>query len=241
MDITQTIDGFEVTACGLASTPASFSEENFYQLYKTVAGMARASSWLIGDTLNLAERKWGNQYSGSKYAEAEKLTGLSTQSLKRLSSVCARIPYAQRLQDLSFEHHAAAIATADSSEECQELLSSAVETKPSVKAFRKELRQVKMQKVRATMHEDSDENFDRPFGITDISDNANAPTYPLAIEITRISAWFEDRNLRKIPATQRKEMLIDLTHIIRDAYILFQLELAANPEASWDLPFEVKS
>ena len=110
----------------------------------------------------------------------------------------------------------------------------------SAKQFRKHLRKVKAVKTNKDAWENGSENLDRPFGIMDVSDADNAPDYPLALEFTRFVGWLSDVDINKLPADQRKDVLKDISSVIRLSAPLFQLELKANPEASWDLPFEIK-
>lgn len=241
LELSPMSDEVEMTALGLKFTAGDINTENFHQLFASVISLSRASNWLLGDTLNLSVRKWGNKHSGSKYEEASKQTGLSVTTLRDIASVCRAIPFKRRQAELSFAHHSAVIRAADSDREQDQLLIEAKEEEMSSRKLRKHLLAIKQKKVRASMYEDSDENFDRPFGITDISDSDNMQVYPMHVEINRSSAWFSDRDLRKISARQRKAMLADLAPLFRDVYALFQLERKANPDLEFELPFEIKS
>lgn len=237
------VEGVEFTSLGLNVTVEEVPLEGIHKLFASVIGLSRASNWLLGDTLRLADRTWGNKHTGSKYEEASKHTGLSISTLKHIVSVCKAIPLDQRHPELSFSHHLDVCGTADTVEEREELLSTAKTEDMSSKQFRKHLRKVKEQKERATMWETSDENFDRPFGLMQLDTDEttdNPSDYPMSIEITRVSAWFEDRNLKRLPSKQRRFMLADLAPLLKDIYTLYQMELKSNPNASWDLPFKVE-
>ncbi len=240
------VEGVEFTALGLNITTEDVPVAGIHKLFNSVLGLSRASNWLLGDTLCLADRAWGNKHTGSKYEEASKHTGLSISTLKHIVSVCKAIPLDQRHADLSFTHHLDVCNTAESTEEREELLSTAKTEDMSSKQFRKHLRKVKEEKEekeRATMWETSDENFDRPFGLMQLDTDEttdNPSDYPISIEITRVSAWFEDRNLKRLPSKQRRFMLADLAPLLKDIYTLYQMEIKSNPDASWDLPFKVE-
>lgn len=68
---------------------------------------ANSASWLIGDWMALGERTYG-----STYTEGQAITGLATQTLMNLASVCRAIETSRRRETLSFGHHAAVAALA---------------------------------------------------------------------------------------------------------------------------------
>lgn len=142
LDINPINEGVELTTLGLKFSSDDIQTENFHQLFNSVISLSRASNWLIADTLNLAERKWGNKHSGSKYDEASKRTGLSVTTLRDISYVCRAIPLERRHPELSFTHHAAVIRAAESDKEQDEWLEEAKEEERSSKQFRKHLRAI---------------------------------------------------------------------------------------------------
>ena len=239
LDMRSPIDGVQVTPLGLIIDPTKeLSEDDFNELFSSTLSLSRSANWLLGDALNLADRAWGNKTSGSKYKSASQQLGLSVSTLKHISSVCKAFPYGRRVAGLSFTHHVEAHTVSESPTEVDSYLKEAEEQGMSAGVFRKHLRDSRMAEAERKAWEGGDENLDRPFGLIDLP-TERVGNYPLAEEVTRISAWFSGRDLRKLPAAQRAEMLSDLKYIFQDGYVLFQLEKEANPDAEFGLPFDI--
>lgn len=232
------VDGVVMTPTGLKVLKTNISPDDFNTLFSSALLMGRAANWILGDTLDLADRTWGNKATGSKYEQAAKETGMAISTLKNIVCVCHNIPYEQRRPELSFSHHLEALAGAETVAEREAILDRAEDEKMSVRDLRKTIR--KEQQVKAVAKQEA-EDGGKPkqiFGVT-IPDKPVA-NYPLGVELTRISAWFEDRDLNKIPREQRQEMIGDWLPLLRDVYRLLQLNLEDEPDRDYGLPFPVE-
>lgn len=93
----------------------------------------RVSQWWIGDWLLYGAEKWGE-----KYAEAAKITGYDTGSLRNMASMASHFPLSRRRDNLTWCHHAA-VASLDEAEQ-DHWLARAGEEKLSVADLRLELK-----------------------------------------------------------------------------------------------------
>ena len=175
------LQGVSLTSLGVISTRNDLSREEYHSLFHTALVISRASNWVLGDTLNLAERLWGNKAAGSKYAEAAAFTGLSVSALKQISLTCKAIPLERRHADLSFSHHVEARSHTSNPELQDRALAQAAEKKQSIRAMRKAMRS-----ERATNSEGYEqpelsagaENDDRPFGMINLPQADRSGTLP---------------------------------------------------------------
>ena len=136
--------GITVTPLGLkVEEGATVTPEAFSELFAKVLGFSKAANWLLGDTLALADRTWGNRFSGSKYEEAAVALGVCVGTVKGIVRTCQRFPMEQRSAELSFTHHLEVCNTRLSEDEQEQAIKEAEEKNMSCSAFRKRLREVK--------------------------------------------------------------------------------------------------
>ena len=227
-------DVFEFTAQGLVAK-AEATDEAIEGLFSSVLTISRASNWLLGDALNLIEKRWGDV--SSKYEEASAKTGLSIGALKNIAGVCLKVPLKERVDGLSFTHHLVASRFGLDSKKQTEMLNKAKIEGLSTRDFKKEVKGEVIEQNRATC----EVNNDRPFGLVELEDESSPidVKYPLMSDICRLSALFENRDLSKISTIERRAMIDDLIPLLRDIYTLLQLELKHTPTAVFDVPFVV--
>ncbi len=232
------VEGVELTALGLkAPAETELSPEQFNTLFCAATTLSRASNWILGDTLDLAERTWGNRATGSKYEEASRQTGMAVSTIRQIVCVCHNIPLEQRRHDLSFTHHLEACFKTDSVAEREAALDRASNEKTSVKNFRTELR-----KQRAEKLESSGEAAPvRDFVDELCSEEAQeAVKFPFSYELLKFDYWLQSQNLWKLDDDVRRRILDAAAPLMTRLYTLMQLELDENPEAEFDVPFEIK-
>lgn len=99
------IPGVRATRLGL-EIDESLTPEGVATVFACLEHITGCSSWLWGDALAFASRKWGNRFVDSKYKQAAEATGLAVQSLKMAKFVAERIPMGRRRPALTFTHHA---------------------------------------------------------------------------------------------------------------------------------------
>lgn len=233
------VQGIAFTPIGLNVTAdAEISATDFNTLFAAVTSVNRASHWLLGDTLELADRTWGNRTTGSKYEEASKETGLSISTLKQIVSVCHQIPYEQRHAGLSFSHHLEACFKTATAEERENVLARAEKEHTTVRDLRKSLtaNQAEGSVVgKAT----TDDVRDLP---ADYCEGADLEQwrFPFALEFSRIADWAEHTDMMKVKDIDRENLLKCVVPTLCQLYRLIQIELDENPDATFDLPFEVK-
>ncbi len=229
------VRGIEMTSLGLkVAEGVSITPAQFNTLLCSVTALNRASNWLLGDTLDIADRAWGNKYSGSKYEEVSKETGMSVSTIKHIVSVCHRIPYDERHPGLSFSHHLEALARTDNFSERESMLEMAEAEKMPIKKFRAEL----MERQSLTRKEEEP--------MRDLVDELCSPEaqeavkFPFSYEFFKFENWLHTQNFWKLDDDVRRRILNAAAPLMTRLYTLMQLELDENPEAEFDVPFEVK-
>lgn len=202
------IGGVCLTRIGLQTSDGEVSAESFNKLFRTILDMGKACNWLLGDTLLLAERQWGNRRASSKYDEACLATGMSCGTLRNIVSVCWAFPRELRRAELSFSHHAEAAVLGDDLAFRNELLARAEKEKLSVRDLRKAVRQRRAE----TMSEEEKRNImpngDRPFGLVDLPSQEEAKeALPIAFELDKVILWLSKTPPNKLTPRQKKELL----------------------------------
>lgn len=134
------VPGVTISPLGITTTREDISRDEYNSLFRTVVSMSRCANWLLGDALNLADRQFGNQYTGSKYDEAAEATGLSRSTIRDIAQTCKAITIDRRHPDLSFTHHREAFAHSKNPDEQDHVLATASEQGQSVKDMRKSVR-----------------------------------------------------------------------------------------------------
>jgi hypothetical protein len=117
---------------------------------RRLGAIGRASAWWIGDWL-----RYGNMEFGERYARASRITGYDAQTLMNMVYVASAIPPQQRVEALSWSHHAEVAALPP--EERGPLLESAASNRLSVRCLRTEVRKHRLRKSRAPAATESPE------------------------------------------------------------------------------------
>ncbi len=143
------VEGIVLSGSGLiVDGDIELTPQKYNVLFSTVLSLNKSCNWLLGDTLLLADRTWGNQHTGSKYEEAAAATGLSLCTIRHIVSTCKAFPRELRHADLSFKHHSEAVRLQDNPDVQAEVLQKASNEKMSTKLLRKEI--VKRKHILAT-------------------------------------------------------------------------------------------
>lgn len=189
------LPGIEVSAMGVCVTKdGALTPDACHRLFALAMAMHRASNWVLGDTLLLCERTWGNQHIGSKYEEAAAATGMSKSTLMGIVATCRAFPQEKRHDGLTFTHHLEAAHTAGTTEQRDAALQKAEDEGMSCSALRKALRAeaaaaMTKEEVRAA----TGENDDRPFGMIDLPTKEEAAkALPIAYELSKAACWLDD-------------------------------------------------
>lgn len=231
------VDGVIMTPIGLKVLKFDITPDDFNTLFSSALMLGRAANWILGDTLDLADRTWGNQTTGSKYEQASRETGLSISTLRNIVSVCHNIPYEQRRPGLSFSHHLEANFSSESVEERERFLDQATEQKMSVRDLRNAIREERGNKADAK-EESGETTLLSPTCKDYAEPDDTTVQYPLRSEFLRYAAWFS-LHMAKVPKDQGKQMVDDLLPFLRDAYHFLRLRLEEEPDRDYDLPYDV--
>lgn len=92
-------DVIEVTPTGII-VKGELTFDLWESTLVSVLNFQKALPWIIGDLLNIGERKWGESY-----AQAVKITGFKIQTLYQYTSVAAAWPYEDRREGLYWSYH----------------------------------------------------------------------------------------------------------------------------------------
>jgi hypothetical protein len=85
--------GVNFTPQGLiVADVATMQPEEFNAIFRSVIRFAKASNWLLGDTLLLCERRWGVPQVQSKYAEAMAASDKITAMLPQIRATAESYP-----------------------------------------------------------------------------------------------------------------------------------------------------
>ena len=227
------VGGIELSITGLVIRNENITVAVANELLDTVLSMHKSCNWLLGDTLLLMERKWGNKHVASKYEEASQATGYSIGTLRNMVRVCNAYPIEMRHADLSFSHHVEAACLSNDFATRESMLKSASDTKQSIKSFRKSIREHNAKPVldesgqpvpEHIAHPELGENTDRPFGLIDLPERA-APGAPPLWDAMKFSDWVDKQEPETYTAEQCAQA-IELTENIADFYerVLARLE-----------------
>ena len=219
------VAGVELTVTGLVVHDDNLSSAEANKLFATVLSMHKSCNWLLGDTLLLLDKKWGNQHTGSKYEEAANITGYSINTLRMMVRVCKAFPIDKRHANLSFTHHQEAACISGDYATRESMLTAASENKQSIREFRKTVREhnakpkldEKGQPIPEHIaHPELGENTDRPFGLIDLPERA-APGAPPLWDALKFSDWVDKQEPETYTAEQCAQA-IELTENIADFY-----------------------
>lgn len=218
-----TVAGVNFTPQGLILSDAdALKPEDFNCIFRSVVRFAKASNWLLGDTLLLCERRWGVTQVQSKYAEAVQATGLSNGTLRNIVATCRAFPPERRHERLSFSHHQEAACFQSSPEARETYLLLAESEKLSCPDLRKRLRKDAQEKALNTPAEGSaTPNTDKPFGVLPLPTQEEADrSIPCALELSRFTFWATQHPAESLPPSHRTELRNRLQPIVEYASLL---------------------
>ncbi len=225
------VHGIQLTPLGIIASREDLSAEEYNTLLRSALVISRASNWIIGDTLNIAERLWGNKATGSKYAEAAAFTGLSISALKQISLTCRAIPYERRHADLSFTHHVEARSHSCNPDIQDNALAEASEQKQSIREMRKAMRSAQAAECAAKPELSAGaENDDRPFGLIDLPERAK-PGAPPLWDALKFADWVKKQDPEEYDREQCEQAL-ELAAPIAEYYeaVCARMKELDNPE-----------
>ncbi len=231
----EVVKGIEMTSLGLkVAEGVTITPAQFNTLLCSVTALSRASNWLLGDTLDIADRAWGNQHTGSKYEELSKETWMAVSTIKNIVSVCHRIPYDERHPNLSFSHHLEALSRTDNFSERESMLERAEAERMPIKKFRSELME------RQAITRKDEEPMRDLVGELCTPESMEAVKFPMSYEFFKFDNWLHTQNFWKLDDDVRRRVVNAAIPLMTRLYTLIQLELEENPDTTFDLPFEVK-
>lgn len=233
------VAGVELTVTGLIVHNNNLTPADANRIFAAVLSMHKSCNWLLGDTLALMDREWGNQYTGSKYEEAAQATGYSLNTLRRMALVCKAYPIEKRHANLSFSHHVEASYIVGDLSTRETMLNTASENKQSIRDFRKTVREHNAKPKlddngkplpEHIAHPELGENTDRPFGLIDLPERA-APGAPPMWDAMKFSDWVDKQEPETYTAEQCAQA-IELSENIADYYerVKARLEELQNSE-----------
>jgi hypothetical protein len=214
------VTGVNFTPQGLIVADATNMQPEAYNaIFRSVIRFAKASNWLLGDTLLLCERRWGAPQAQSKYAEAMAATGLSNGTLRNIVATCRAFPPEARHERLSFSHHQETACIQSTAEERESFLTLAESEGYSCTELRNPLRQIVQEKEQNTAPEESvAPNSDRPFGLLPLPTQEDADcAIPCALELSRFTFWASQHPATSLPKEHRAELLSRLQPIVEYA------------------------
>ena len=94
-----TSGSFEFTPTGVVATGTP-DIKDWQGAYKKIKLFAHCIHWIIGDMLNYGQEHYGEEFS-------QVLDEYDWGTIKNDKYICGRIPYGERNENLSFEHHKA--------------------------------------------------------------------------------------------------------------------------------------
>lgn len=103
--------------------PDGLTYDEWEEVGKRLRGAEKAVRWWIGDWLAYGERTYGETYK-----QATAVTGYTTDDLRTMASISARIPPCDRSHNLSWSHHREVVAL-ESPDERERWLKKAEENK----------------------------------------------------------------------------------------------------------------
>lgn len=115
------------------SPPKGMQRRDWITIGVTLGEMGRVTNWWIGDWL-----RYGNTQWGEKYAEASRITGFDTKTLRNFVYVASHFELSRRRSQLTWSHHAE--LTALNLEAQDHWLNRAIQDRLSVADLRIELR-----------------------------------------------------------------------------------------------------
>lgn len=201
------IDGVQFSPLGLQVEAEEISSDAYNHLFRSVLSLSKACNWLLGDTLLLGERQWGNRYVDSKYEEAEKATGMSRSTIRDIVMVCRAYPRETRHPELSFSHHREAAVLGEDFASRENMLTQAAKEKQSVRDLRKVVRRHQAENMTEEEKRDIMPNDDRPFGFLELPTKQEAEAaLPIAFELDKALVWLSKNPPETLTQHHREEL-----------------------------------
>ena len=236
------IDGVQFSPLGLQIEAEEISSDAYNHLFRSVLSLSKACNWLLGDTLLLGERQWGNRYVDSKYEEAEKATGMSRSTIRDIVMVCRAYPRETRHPELSFSHHREAAVLGEDFASRDEMLTQAAKEKQSVRDLRKVVRQHQADNMTEEEKRDIQPNDDRPFGMLKLPTKEEAEAaLPIAFELDKVLLWLSKNPPEKLTEHHRAELKKRLDMLTEYARALESEEESASSSTPRVLHIERKA
>lgn len=204
---TWALEGVRLTPQGLAWSEgaaeegAGLSVAAFLRIFRAVLALHQAGNWLLGDALALADRRWGNRCTGSKYEEAAQRTGLSLTTLRGIVCTCRAYPLEWRHGGLSFSHHREAMMGSASPEQREQWLLLAEQEGMSCAAFRRFVRAEASRESRT--QREAEEPEEAPQGA------------PGLYELSRFVVWASRHRVASLSLEMRRELWKRLEPVAR--------------------------
>jgi hypothetical protein len=122
---------------------------------RRLGAAGRGSAWWIGDWLAYGETRYGEHYT-----RAAEISGYEVQSLMNMAYVASRFDFSRRRENLTWSHHAEVAALPIPEQDTW--LDRSAETRLSIRALRRELREARATPARALAQEaaEADEEED---------------------------------------------------------------------------------
>lgn len=137
-----------LTPTSLNLSDPNMPYERYEALLRCFGALERSNRWWIGDAINLGATLYGEEHAqaieatvGERYNLAERVTGLSHQTLLNVSSVCGRVSRDRRRPELPFSIHA--IVASLEPDEQTVWLQKAIDEEMSVSDLREAIRNAK--------------------------------------------------------------------------------------------------
>ncbi len=230
------VEGISLTGCGLVVEKDEISPAEYNTLFYNVLALHKSSCWLLGDTLLFADRRWGNQYTGSKYEEAAQATGMSATTLRHIVRTCERFPLETRRPELSFTHHREIANTDADYEQRAAVLEQAASEKMSCATLRKHLHQ-----TRFTEPDEPEEEYDEneepckvldpenPMSIINLPERS-APDAPPLWDALKFVDWVDKQDPEEYDLEQCQQAIKLAEPIVAyHAAVLERLKELENP------------
>lgn len=126
---------------GLQVDEKTFTMEDAQTILNAFIGVRDKSKWIIGDLLNIAERKWGEKYTGLVDANL-----YEPATLRQWAWVCRNVHLSMRIDKLSFQHHLEVAGLPDDVQ--KEILEKASSEEWSSRSIKDEVKNRGMKKLK---------------------------------------------------------------------------------------------
>lgn len=215
--LTCNVPGVVFSPLGIQTDRTDLTPDEFNCIFRSVLSLAKSANWLLGDALNIADRQWGNRFTGSKYEEAAAATGMSRGTIRNIVRTCTKFPVEKRHASLSFTHHQEIARTDADPDQREEVLQKAADEKLTCSALRKQLHQTsftpqpEVDLSRPPVGEEPDRT-----DLLGLPERVN-PDAPPMWDAIKFRKWVEKQEPETYTAEQC-EQAVELTEDIADFY-----------------------